>query len=449
VSATESKTDDAPLTCSVCGRSSIWRDAFVEIRAGTAKILCCPRCERVHREKEQRSGLIWIAIMVVLAVIYVTQGRGHGLDLIVIAALFFSLAQFPLTVLHEAGHAFASRLLGVPAYAIVIGHEPWVFDRRVFGLRLRIGWLPSGGLTYHAPSDGNNAWIKDLVITAAGPLTNLAIAVAGFAATASMTGRFEHSLWRFAAFMVGAASAMQFAWNIWPHSVNAHGTKVPNDGARMLGLLRGKRDTHEDATGADHYFRAFFAFSDGEFEIAAREADIARRRFKEPDAITTVSVLAAAAMSESDDARGAVSLLRPLHEGHVGHTGLRSGVLDNLGWAYLLLDEPETIERARLLIEAACDIAPWEDSYVISLACAYAASSVAGDDLVGEARKFLTTVNPKRMTRQNGAYAQLAQGLCALAEGDLPAARTHYDNAKSRGATAAPLRLLERRFASL
>jgi hypothetical protein len=448
VSGVESKTDDVPLTCWVCGRSSIWREAFVERRDGTAKKPCCPRCERVRREKEHRSGLIWMAVMAVLAVIYVTQGRGRGLDLVVIAALLFSLAQFPLTVLHEAGHALASRLLGVPAYAVVIGHEPWMLDRRVFGLRLRIGWLPAGGLTYHAASGGKNAWLKDLMITAAGPLTNLAIAVAGFAAAASMTGRLEHSLWRFAAFMVAAASAVQFAWNIWPHSVNAHGTKVPNDGARMLGLLRGKRETHEDAIGTDHYFRALFAFSDGEFETAAREADNARRRFKKPDAIAAVSVLAAAAMSESDDAHGAVSLLRPLHERHVDHAGLRSGVLDNLGWAYLLLDEPETIARARTLIEAACDIAPWEDSYVIALACAYAASSVPEDDLVVQARRFLTTVNPKQATRQNAAYAQLAQGLCALAEGDLPAARTHYDNAKSRGATAAPLRLLERRFAS-
>lgn len=448
MSATDSEKDAAPLTCSVCGRTSIWREAFAEVRDGTVKRLCCPRCERAHREQEHRSGLIWIAVMMVLAFIYVTQGRGHGLDLVIIAALFFSLAQFPLTMLHEGGHALASRLLGVPAYAIVIGREPWMLDRHLFGLRIRVGWLPAGGLTYHAPCGGNHARLKDLMITAAGPLTNLLIAAAGFATAASMTARFEQSLWRFAVFMVAATSALQFVWNIWPHTVNAQGAKVPNDGARMLGLLRGKRDTGADKAGADHYFRALFAFSDGEFEIAAREADRARQRFTETNAIAAVSVLGAAALSESDDARGAVFLLRPLHEKPIDDAGLRSGVLDNLGWAYLLLDEPEMTARALPLIEAACDIAPWEDSYVISLACVYAASAAPEDGRVIEARRFLTTVNPKKATRQNAAYAELAQGLCAVAEGDLSAARIHYDNAKSRGATAAPLRLLERRLAS-
>jgi hypothetical protein len=392
--------------------------------------------------------MIWTAVLVVLAFIYVTQGRGHGVDLVVIAALSFSLVQFPLTLLHESGHAFTSRLLGVTAYAIVIGREPWMVDRRVFGLRLRIGWLPAGGLTFHAPCEGEHARWKDLMITAAGPLTNLLIAVAGFSAAAVMTGRFEHSLLRFAVFMVAVASALQFVWNIWPHTVDAQGVKVPNDGARMLGLLRGNRETHVDTASADHYFRALFAFSDGQFQLAAREADGARRRLTDSNAIAAVGVLGAASLSESDDARGAVSLLRPLHELHVDNAGLRSGVLDNLGWAYLLLDEPETIARALPLIEAACDIAPWEDSYVISLACAYAASATPGDGQVIDARRFLATVNLKKITRQNAAYSELALGLCAVAEGDVAAARTHYDNAKSRGATAAPLRLLERRLAS-
>jgi hypothetical protein len=438
----------APLTCSVCARSSTWHAAFTEVRDGTIKRLCCPRCAATLHGKGNRWRLAFFVIAVALSIFVLFKTRVRGLDLLIVLWVLVALVQIPLVVLHEAGHAFTAWLVGTPAFAIIIGREPWILDRQIFGIRWRIGRHVSGGLTYHAPSKGRHALARDALITAAGPLTNLIIAVAALAAAANLPGRLEHSLARLALLMTGIVSAMQFMWNVWPREVQTIAGKIPNDGARIRNLLKGQRDDLRKSSGARHYFRAVFAFADRDFETAAREAAKARARMTDPASIVVISVLGAAARSESDDARGAVELLRPLQNAPHDNPGVRAGVADNLGWAYLLLDEPELLESGILLVAEACAIAPWEESFVISLACLFAASSTAENDRLNDARNLLSTVRLRKLTRQNAAYAALAQGLCAAAAGDAVVARELYNDAKSRGATVAPLRLLERRLAS-
>ena len=383
-----------------------------------------------------------------LFVIFV-RGRVRGPELLFVIWFFFLLAQFPLVILHEAGHLIAARIAGVPAYAVVVGGKPWLLDRPFLGIRWRIGRYPSGGVTYHAPCEGRHALAKDVWVTAAGPVANLLIAVVAFAVAETIPAEFDHSLTKLALLVTGFASAIQFIGNLWPREVNSIAGRVPNDGARIRNLLRGQIEEPRLARGARHYFRAWFAFEDRKFETAVRESAKARARFTEPHFVNALTVLGAAAMSESDDARGAVEQLRPLLPGVDEDPGLRSTFLDNLGWAYLLLDEPELLESGILLVAEACAIAPWEESYAISLACLFAASATAENDRVNDARELLSTLRLQKLTRQNAAYAALAQGLCAAAEGDAVVARRHYNDAKSRGATVAPLRLLERRLASI
>ena len=448
MSASSQEIDASPLSCSVCGRSSIWREAFKEVSGGAAKHFCCPGCAKVAKARTDRSELVSAAIFVALAFVYLTVAKGHGPDLLVIWILLFGLAQLPLTLLHEFGHALAARILRVPVFAIVVGREPWLFDRPMFGLRFRIGGLSAIGLTYHAVCTGRHAAAKRLWIAAAGPLTNLLIAAAAFAAAAGMTGKLEHSLLRLTVFMVAIASTVQFVWNIWPHKVKVGEERAPSDGALILAVLRGGRESPQGLQGLRHYFRASFAYHDRAFETAAREAAKARARETNPEIADRVAILEAAARCELDEASRAIEILSPLCERGFADAGTRAMALDNLGWAFLMLDEPESLMRGLALIEEACDIAPWEDSYVISLACAFAATATPENGRAAEARQFLATMNLAKQKRQNAAYAALAQGLCAIAEGEVATARTHYAHARSRGATAAPLRLLERRLAS-
>ena len=65
-------------------------------------------------------------------------------------------------------------------------------------------------------------------------------------------------------------------------------------------------------------------------------------------------------------------------------------------------------------------------------------------------RRASLETGPRQNQKTNLRQLHLAQGteLRAGAEGDVAAARSHRANAGSRGATPAPLRLLERRLAS-
>jgi hypothetical protein len=449
VSASESEIESAAVTCSDCGRKSIWRMAFTEVRDRSTPRPVCPHCMARRHVRARRSEFITLVIYAALASFFLTIARGQGLGLVIVGFFLFLAALYPLTLLHEAGHALAARLVGTTAFAVVVGHEPWLIDRNVFGVRLKIAWLPSGGVTYHAPCSEPHAVARNITIAAAGPVTNLLIAVLASVAAAGMTGSFEHSIARFALVMVAVASSVQFIWNLWPHEADSIAGKLPSDGARILALLRAPLAEMPGAAAAAHYFRALFALEDRAFETAANESAKARAESRDPRLTVAVTVMEAAARLESDDARGALELLRPLHESPVDDPGLCSAVLDNLAWAYLLIDEPGSIDSGLALVVEARDIVPWEDAYVVCHACLLAASATHDNGRASEARSLLATLKLWKIKRQSEAYAALAQGLCAVADGDLSAARKYYENAKSRGATAAPLRLLERRLASL
>ncbi len=133
-----------------------------------------------------------------------TAMQSPGLAITLIA---FALALGPLIFIHEFGHYFAGRLLGVRADVFSIGFGKELFgwtDRR--GTRWKLGALPLGGYVQFAgdanaagqpsadwlalPADerartllGRPLWQRALVVLA-GPMTNLLVAVlilAGFA----------------------------------------------------------------------------------------------------------------------------------------------------------------------------------------------------------------------------------------------------------------------------
>ena len=159
-----------------------------------------------------------------------------------------------------------------------------------------------------------------------------------------------------------------------------------------------------------HHMQAGFAFRDRDFARASDAAALAEALWDEPamrDARDSMIVMRAAARAER-----------------------------------------EWLERALPLVRSAREIAPWHTSFAITEACVLAASSDAANQHVNEARALLKSLEREKLDRQNAAYAALARGLCAASEGDLEAATSLRDASKSLGATAAPLRVLERRFPS-
>ena len=449
--ATGTQEIEGPLTCSVCGRSSIWRDAFKSVKDGTVTRLCCPKCAPRKAATLRNNGLMMLAVAAGFATASLIAGDDHRFGLIfAIWALFVAFTVL-LVPFHELGHVFAARLVGTRAYAVVIGREPWIVDREWVGMRWRIGSTVGGGLTYCGPIEGPRERLRRLVILSGGVVVNLLVAIGSARLAAVLSRTPGRSPIVFALLVLAAASAVQFAQNLWPRIIESSIGKIKNDGAKILALLRGAPLESKTASALMHSMLAMFAIHDRRFSRAANEAMLAETLWNElgaPDARDSMIGLRAVACAESDDAATAVRLLEPLQGAREMNLGVRAAVEGNLAWAYLLLDEADLLERALTLLESARRISPWETTYAIAEACVLAAASDAVNQRVVKARLLLAGIEREKLERQSAAYAALAKGLCAAAEGDFAAATRQRDGAKSLGATAAPLRVLERRIPS-
>lgn len=62
--------------------------------------------------------------------------------------VMLSLFAFPVTILHELGHALAARSEGIRAWLVVIGAGSPIWQRSLFGVPVFLNTYPFGGYTF-------------------------------------------------------------------------------------------------------------------------------------------------------------------------------------------------------------------------------------------------------------------------------------------------------------
>jgi hypothetical protein len=92
---------------------------------------------------------------------------------VVVVAYWAMLVEF--TVVHEAGHALAARLLGVPVRAVRIGGRGPAATATIGGVRLRVHLLPWGGATTLGTAGVSRP--RRAMVLLAGSLANVVVAV--------------------------------------------------------------------------------------------------------------------------------------------------------------------------------------------------------------------------------------------------------------------------------
>jgi hypothetical protein len=92
-------------------------------------------------------------------------------------ALFLLLATVVLTAVHEAAHALVGARLGWRICRVVVGVGPRVFGFRVGSVPVELRRYPVGGFVVPAPTSTHNARLKSALIYAAGPASELLIAL--------------------------------------------------------------------------------------------------------------------------------------------------------------------------------------------------------------------------------------------------------------------------------
>jgi len=157
-----------------------------------------------------------------------------------LSVLFVLLWWIPLLFIHEGAHALMARILGWGVRRVVIGFGPVLKRWRREGLDVEIRRIPVSGFVQSYPRDTRFPRTKDALIYAAGPGSELlvALAVAGALGWDALL-TVNDSIPRLAAQSLAAAAAIQAVINLIPGMVSdprdAVGRRFsPTDGMGLL-----------------------------------------------------------------------------------------------------------------------------------------------------------------------------------------------------------------------
>jgi len=127
--------------------------------------------------------LSWLLAIMVLAGMMAYEMTEHFfVALLVVVAL-----QIIVTLVHEAGHAFAARKLGARVEVIAVLWLEYDFRTRKFGAARLIDNQELGGFVLYTWEDGEPVRRDDALIAAAGPVANGLLALLALAMTLSLS----------------------------------------------------------------------------------------------------------------------------------------------------------------------------------------------------------------------------------------------------------------------
>lgn len=158
------------------------------------------------------------------------QGYRHGFPLTLII-----LGMLIATALHETGHATAGVAMGMKLRAFIVGPFQWRIRDGKWRFQFTLTKLfAGGGATALVPTDPNQSQGQEVVMIAAGPVTELLFGLAALGFLLSARGRPYEPIWGLLAVIV-TISIIGFVGNLIP--VNPEG--LYSDGARIYQLLKG------------------------------------------------------------------------------------------------------------------------------------------------------------------------------------------------------------------
>jgi hypothetical protein len=435
------------LRCDVCGRGSVLRRAFVRGKDGSVSKTWCPPC--AQRRAQKLNDFTFVASLVCVPVLWPGMlDHPNAVHVVAFAIALFQLCFALMIVPHELGHAFLGWLAGYPPIAVVFGSGRVIFERRICGVHVRVGRLFQGGLTMADVRDTPYRAARMLVLTLGGVLANAAICVIVYELARSPAARSLDNAWSALLLVIIVANALHVVTNLWPHIHIRDGVAMRNDGALILSYLRGELPAMAECRASVHAARASIAFDRQDFATGLREARAMAAHSSNQAHIDAASITAAAALCELGDPVAARDFLTPLLARADLDGWLGALARNNLAWVNFLVDDPLSREQGLELSLQAFEALPWNEAITITRASLLCVTAPARATDLDEARRLLASLGGLHLNRQSSAYAALARGLLAAAENNFPPARAALESARGKGATAMPLRVLQRRIAS-
>lgn len=190
------------------------------------------------------SGVVDIVALLIVAGGYywvhhewMRWGSGRQLPLVT-GILFWPLLLFAVlteVLIHECGHAFVGRALGMRLRAFIVGPFQWRVDSGRWKFRFLPGkMLSGGGATALVPTDPKQSHWDMIAMIAAGPFASLCTGMTMFAATFLVLGTRYEPCWEFFS-LVSTFGFIGFVVNLIPGRPEA----LYSDGAQIYQIAAG------------------------------------------------------------------------------------------------------------------------------------------------------------------------------------------------------------------
>lgn len=210
-------------------------------------LICCETCWRKKTLRAHKWSAVLNILPLLFGIFFIVIKPEDRIGWLLVNLCVMYVFQLLMVFVHELGHALAARRASFHVYGIVIGTGRKLIERNALGFAWMVNMVPFGGVTLFKATRLAHLRRKLIFIIAAGPLANLAIALAAFLASPgfeAFTALFQHTLAPLSALMYANILALLFG--LWPHRAETVVGKMPSDGMRLLKLLFCSRQELEE-----------------------------------------------------------------------------------------------------------------------------------------------------------------------------------------------------------
>ena len=337
--------------CKKCQRETELEDCFHAVRGnfGSRNFQLCPQC---HERREAREGfggfLLTLAVTPIIVWGALLMPDKPITMVIANACLFFLVIGFPLILLHELGHAIASKLCGFTIHSIQIGGGPRVASFKTGEVRWSLHALATIGLCSMAPASTEHFRKRFAVVIAAGPLVNLAILLSMLAITPAT----QFFSWKpittgiSIPWILFWSNLLIFYRNILPRKIKSPQGVFSSDGKQLLRLLTDRQKLQDETHAAFFQIKCIQALEAEDIVAAKNWAEEACTLY--PDDATSL-LFFSHVLFEHEDYAGVREALLPL----LDRTDLQPLVLgtakNNIAYAAALRRDPDYYSEADTL----------------------------------------------------------------------------------------------------
>jgi hypothetical protein len=342
--------------CDSCGAAVPDRRDLHKAREAGRTRRVCPTCtSRIAQAGRGRRAMIFLAVFVPPCVLIAAVDPVMTMTDVAVIFLLVSGALALHVVMHEAAHTLVALAVGMGVPQVRLGEGPLLVRLRLGRTTVELRGFHAGA-THLEPSGQRLLRVRLALVTAAGPLANLALAAAAFWLVDPPSGAAE----TFTS-SVAAIGLFLGLLNLAPLKLPSGQGILQSDGWSLLALLRADRDTSNQILATSRLQAAHRQHLAGGAPATSddRPVDCA-------DPVTlglegTRRILT----REYDDAvallREAASLPQKDHP--------RALSLNNLAWALLLAQPDGWLDEADRASADSIAIKPWMEAMMSTRGC--------------------------------------------------------------------------------